>query len=296
MRLEDRAGVLEARMLLVHVGAEVGEDAERLRTMRRDLGIDLGVAEVGRVGDAQARDAALEAGAPVARLVGQRVPVARVGQRRSREHQRGVGDGARHRPDMRDGAEGRQRPGRHAAEGRLEAEEPGEARTGCGSSRRRRCRPRAGPCRQATAAAAPPEEPPGVFAGFHGLRVMPVSGLSVTPFQPNSGVVVLPSSTAPCSRSRAVAGASSFHGPFGSTVFEPRSVGQPRVRMMSLIDTGTPSSRPCGCPLHQRASEAFASSSAWSETRLKALSRGLSASMRASTALVTSTGESVCVR
>ena len=67
----------------------------------------------------------------------------------------------------------------------------------------------------ATAAAPPPEEPPGVFAGFQGLRVMPVSGLSVTPFQPNSGVVVLPSSTAPCSRSRATAGASSFHGPFG---------------------------------------------------------------------------------
>src|SRR5687768_3312202 len=103
-----------------------------------------------------------------------------------------------------------------------------------------------GPIPEATAAAAPPEEPPGVFALFQGLRVMPVSGLSHTPFQPNSGVVVLPSNTAPCSRSRAVAGASSFHGPFGSMVFEPRNVGQPFVRMMSLIDTGTPSSRPLG--------------------------------------------------
>src|SRR5204863_1114080 len=109
-----------------------------------------------------------------------------------------------------------------------------------------------GPMPEATAAAAPPEEPPGVLAGFHGLRVMPVSGLSVTPFQPNSGVVVLPRSTAPCSRRRAVAGASSFHGPLGSTVFEPRSVGQPRVRMMSLMDTGTPSSRPFGWPPCQR--------------------------------------------
>src|SRR5207248_7342948 len=89
----------------------------------------------------------------------------------------------------------------------------------------------------ATAAAAPPDEPPGVFFGFHGLRVMPVSGLSVTPFQPNSGVVVFPSSSAPCSRNRAVTGASSFHGPCGSTVFEPRSVGQPFVSRMSLIDT-----------------------------------------------------------
>src|SRR6185295_13969269 len=95
-----------------------------------------------------------------------------------------------------------------------------------------------GPMPDASAAAAPPDEPPGVFAGFHGLRVMPVSALSVTPFQPNSGVVVLPSSTAPCSRRRATAGASSFHGPFGSTVLEPRSVGQPLVRSRSLIDTG----------------------------------------------------------
>src|SRR4051794_25968729 len=46
------------------------------------------------------------------------------------------------------------------------------------------------PMPAATAAAAPPEEPPGVLSIFQGLRVMPVSGLSVTPFQPNSGVVV----------------------------------------------------------------------------------------------------------
>ncbi len=86
-----------------------------------------------------------------------------------------------------------------------------------------------GPMPEATAAALPPEDPPGVRSGFQGLRVMPVSGLSVTPFQPNSGVVVLPKITAPCSRRRATAGASSFHGPLGSMVFEPRSVGQPFV-------------------------------------------------------------------
>lgn len=32
---------------------------------------------------------------------------------------------------------------------------------------------------EATAAPEPPEEPPGVRAGSHGLRVMPHSGLSV---------------------------------------------------------------------------------------------------------------------
>ena len=49
----------------------------------------------------------------------------------------------------------------------------------------------------------------GVRARFHGLRVIPVSGLSPIAFQPNSGVVVLPSITAPASRNRAIAGASS---------------------------------------------------------------------------------------
>jgi hypothetical protein len=122
---------------------------------------------------------------------------------------------------------------------------------------------------------------------------MPVSGLSVTPFQPNSGVVVLPMRRAPCSRRRAVAGASSFQGPRGSMVFEPRSVGQPRVRTMSLIDTGTPSSSPFGCPAAQRASDALASSINRSDTRLNALRRGLSAATRCSTACATSTGESV---
>ena len=42
-----------------------------------------------------------------------------------------------------------------------------------------------GPRPAATAAAPPPDDPPGVFVGPHGLRVMPVSGLSVTPFHPN---------------------------------------------------------------------------------------------------------------
>ena len=154
-----------------------------------------------------------------------------------------------------------------------------------------------GPIPEATAAAAPPEEPPGVFRGFQGLRVIPVSGLSVTPFQPNSGVVVLPSSTAPASRKRATAGASSSHGPFGSIVFEPRNVGQPRVRIKSLIETGTPSSAPIGASFIQRASDSIALAIAASvSTRQKAFSTGFSRSMRSSTARVASTGESCVAR
>ena len=149
----------------------------------------------------------------------------------------------------------------------------------------------------ATAAVLPPEDPPGVIFGFHGLRVMPVSGLSVTPFQPNSGVVVLPTSTAPCSRNRATHGASSFHGPAGLTVLEPRRVGQPRVRSRSLIDAGTPSSNPFGSLFRHRASDSLAlASAAFSSTRQKQFNTGLSLSMRASTARVASTGEAFRAR
>src|SRR4051794_11220431 len=87
----------------------------------------------------------------------------------------------------------------------------------------------------ASAAALPPLEPPGVMAGSHGLRVMPYSGLSVTPFQPNSGDVVWPTSTAPLRRSAATAEPSSSHGPAGSIAREPRRSGQPRVGNASLI-------------------------------------------------------------
>src|ERR1700704_2352788 len=60
----------------------------------------------------------------------------------------------------------------------------------------------------ATDAAAPALDPPGVFVRFHGLRVMPVSGLSPTPLQPNSLVVVLPIRIAPAVFARSTEGAS----------------------------------------------------------------------------------------
>ncbi len=115
----------------------------------------------------------------------------------------------------------------------------------------------------ASATAEPPLDPPGVMAGFQGLRVMPVSGLSVMPFQPSSGVVVLPRNTAPASRSRATAGASPSHfWLFGSIALLPRKVGQPLVSMMSLTPTGTPSSGPLGSPRCQRFSDARAAANA----------------------------------
>ena len=49
----------------------------------------------------------------------------------------------------------------------------------------------------ATATAEPPDEPAGLSAGFHGLRVAPNSALLVLAPQANSGVFVLARTMAP---------------------------------------------------------------------------------------------------
>ena len=61
----------------------------------------------------------------------------------------------------------------------------------------------------ASAAPAPPDEPPGVCSRFHGLRVVPQSGLSVVALGPHSGMLVMPSTMPPAALSRATTGASS---------------------------------------------------------------------------------------
>ena len=54
----------------------------------------------------------------------------------------------------------------------------------------------------ATAAAAPPLEPPGVSSRFHGLRAGPNAFGSVYGTSPSSGVAVFPNTIAPARRKR----------------------------------------------------------------------------------------------
>jgi hypothetical protein len=61
----------------------------------------------------------------------------------------------------------------------------------------------------ATAAEAPPLDPPGVRSRRHGLRVAPKSRLWVAPSHPSAGVLVFPTMMAPAAFSRATIGASS---------------------------------------------------------------------------------------
>ena len=74
--------------------------------------------------------------------------------------------------------------------------------------------PKSVPCaigsmRAATAAAEPPDEPAGLSARFHGLRVGPNSALLVLAPAANSGVLVLASTMAPAALRRRTASASS---------------------------------------------------------------------------------------
>ena len=95
----------------------------------------------------------------------------------------------------------------------------------------------------ATAADAPPLEPPGVRSRRHGLRVAPKSRLWVAPSQPNVGVLVLPIMMAPAAFRRATIGASSV-GTLSEKSRVPNVVRTPLVMTRSLTENGTPWSGP----------------------------------------------------
>ena len=97
-------------------------------TRSGDLRLHRGEAEGRAERDPQPAHAVLEADPVVAAVMGQGEPVAAVGQGQHVQHQRGVAHAAGHRAEVGDRAERAQRPGRHPAEGGLEAEDAGEAR------------------------------------------------------------------------------------------------------------------------------------------------------------------------
>jgi hypothetical protein len=91
----------------------------------------------------------------------------------------------------------------------------------------------------ATAAAVPPDEPPGVRARFHGLRVVPCSAVEVQLIPPNSLDVVCPASTAPVARRR-VTEVSSWSATRSWKILEASVYGHPFTASSSLTPKGTP--------------------------------------------------------
>ena len=131
----------------------------------------------------------------------------------------------------------------------------------------------AGTSPAATAAAEPPEDPPGVRSRRHGLRVIPLACVTVQGKMSSSGVVVIPTGIAPAARSRRITSASATAG--GPWVRDPRVAMCPATATSSLSATGTPARGPLRSVI---ASAAASASSAL--TSRKAFRRGSSASIR----------------
>src|SRR5215207_2068546 len=91
----------------------------------------------------------------------------------------------------------------------------------------------------ATAAALPPDDPPGTRLVSCGFRVGPNAEFSVLEPIANSSRFVLPTTTAPAARSRSTTVAS-YGGRHPSRMRDEHVVGIPRVHMLSFSATGTP--------------------------------------------------------
>ena len=140
----------------------------------------------------------------------------------------------------------------------------------------------------ASAAAAPPEDPPAVFDRSYGLRVVPKTSLKVWPPAANSGMFVLPRVITPARFIRSIT-RSSVSGTKSARLGEPKVVRIPAVRWLSLCATGSPCSGPANSPRAASSSCAAACSSACSAVSVTiALTRGLSSSTRSRWALTTS--------
>ena len=146
----------------------------------------------------------------------------------------------------------------------------------------------------ASAVAAPPLEPPQVRAGSQGLRVLPKTGLKVCEPAPNSGVFVLPMTTAPAPRIRSTIRASRS-GTLSAKIGEPRVVRMSFVGTRSLIAVGRPRrgfAAAASGSRRRNSSAARACSRAWSRSSVQiALSSGLRRSIQPRWASSTSTAE-----
>ena len=120
----------------------------------------------------------------------------------------------------------------------------------------------------ATAAAAPPDDPPGTRSVSHGFRLAPKPEFSVDDPMANSSRLVLPTITAPASRSRATAVAS-YGGTYPARICDEHVVSTPRVHRLSFSATGIPSSGPRASPADSRRSAASAAALAPVRSRVR---------------------------
>ena len=133
--------------------------------------------------------------------------------------------------------------------------------------------------REAIAALSPPLEPPGVRAGFNGLRVSPKTRLLVWMSVANSGQFVLPRSMAPAALRRATAVASRC-GTACSKIRLPQVVRTPAVAIVSLTVNGMPYRAWELLDLKSRSRRCAVALASSAQSVTIALSRGLTSLMR----------------
>ena len=143
------------------------------------------------------------------------------------------------------------------------------------------------PMPEASAATAPPDDPPGVSARFQGDRVWPYTRLLLTPLQANSEQLVMPRITAPSARSRAT-GQASAGAMKSSNRREPCVMRRPCTHRLSLTVIGTPA-RGSASPWARRTSTAAACASVQaSSCSITAFSGAFTACRRASASCASS--------
>ena len=125
-----------------------------------------------------------------------------------------------------------------------------------------------GDSNEATAAADPPDDPPGVRVKSHGLNVGPYPEFSVDEPIANSSILVLPIMTTPALFSLLTT-VESYGGSHPCKIFEPAVVGTPFCARTSLSASGIPAIGESFSPFARRASTSFACASAPSESTCK---------------------------
>src|SRR5690606_31975310 len=95
----------------------------------------------------------------------------------------------------------------------------------------------------ASAAAAPPDEPPQVRLVFHGLEVWPKIGFQVVASEPYSGVFERARTMPPRSSIRSTSG-SDFGAMRSANTGQPKVLRTPSTSIRSLTAIGNPASQP----------------------------------------------------
>src|SRR6185436_18267017 len=130
-----------------------------------------------------------------------------------------------------------------------------------------------GATRAATAAAEPPELPPGTSFRSHGFFTGPYQLVSLDEPMANSSMLVLPSVTIPDAASFSTTVAS-YGDTKLSSMCEPQLVLTPRVQKMSLCAKGNPVNGPAVPAANARSLAAAWARADSAVTVMKALSRG----------------------